>query len=463
MSNLRRRGKRHLAARRLYQDHIQPSLYKASAVSGKALSSLQRNLERWQLGGQKVVAAQTPQAESTGLDLLLAFAIFALLGLGVVLVYSSSAVYADEKYGSSAYFLMRNLAYLSLGLIAMFVGWRIDYRFYRRLVYPLLIGTILMLAAVLLLGTRVEGATRWFRLGGLSFQPSEPAKFALVVYLAHSLTNKRDSMKKFSIGFLPHILVIGLICGLVVKEPDLGTTAVLGCVAFLLLFIAGTKLSYILLSFLVAAPIVYQLIVGTPWRMRRVLAFLDPWAYRHDAGYQISESLISVGSGGFTGLGLGDGRQKLFFLPAAHTDFIFAIIGEELGLIGMAAVIALFLLLVWRGVRAALKARDLFGTYVATGITATFGLQAVIHMSVVLGLVPTKGITLPFVSYGGSAMVTTLFCAGVLLNIAARHPEPVARRNEEKRRVTKSNRRRLSRVEVADERSLLDEEVQAPT
>lgn len=386
---------------------------------------------------------------SIGLDIILLTVIFMLLGLGLVMVFSSSAVFAAKKYKDGTFFLMRHGSYIMVGLVALYVGWRLDYRLYQRYVYPLLISTILLLVGLFIVGTRVDGAIRWYRFLGLSFQPSELAKIALVVYLAYSLSKKRSDMRLFSVGFLPHLMVAGLVGVLVLKQPDLGSTAILMAVTFLLLFVAGTRLSYILLALLAAAPIVYHQIVGTPWRLKRLIAFLDPWAHRQDAGYQISESLISVGSGGMTGLGLGAGKQKLFFLPAAHTDFIFAITGEELGLMGLICVILLFLILIWRGVKAALNSDDLFGTYLAYGITAIFGLQALLHMSVVLGLVPTKGITLPFFSYGGSGLVLNLFAGGILLNIAARNPVPhissrIWRKSEQK------NRRKRKKIVFAN-------------
>jgi cell division protein FtsW len=418
-------------------------------VTDRALAPLRR----WRASRDASAPVVEPAAaEPRGLDLWMLAVVLTLLGLGMVMVYSSSAVFAQARSGSGFAFLRRNLIFGGVGLAALWVGWRIDYHHYRRFAYPMLIGVFGLLMALLVpgLGTRIDGATRWFHLGGLSFQPSEPAKFALVVYLAYSLSKKRESVRSFSVGFLPHLMVAGLMCALILRQPDLGTAAVLGTVTLLLLFIAGTKLSYIVVSVLAAAPVVYQLIVGTPWRMRRLLAFLDPWTFRHDAGYQISESLISIGSGGLTGLGLGDGKQKLFFLPAAHTDFIFAIIGEELGWVGLCAVVALFLLFIARGVRAALGARDLFGTYLAAGLTATYGLQALLHMAVVLGLVPTKGITLPMVSYGGSALTSSLFCMGVLLNVAARNAAPQAAHAAAERGST--NRRRVSRVQVASSR-----------
>jgi cell division protein FtsW len=212
--------------------------------------------------------------------------------------------------------------------------------------------------------------------------------------------------------------------GLLLKQPDLGTAVIFGVVALGLLFIAGTRTSYLILALLVAAPAGWKFIVSTPFRMRRMLAFLDPWAFRRDVGYQITESLISVGSGGVNGLGLGDGRQKLFFLPEAHTDFILSIVGEELGLVGVWFVILAFALFVWRGLRAAVRARDPFGTYLAFGISAMFGFQALVNIGVVLGSLPTKGLPLPFISYGGTSLLISLFMAGVLANILARNPEP---------------------------------------
>jgi len=212
--------------------------------------------------------------------------------------------------------------------------------------------------------------------------------------------------------------------GLLLKQPDLGTAVIFGVVALGLLFIAGTRTSYLILAILVAAPIGWKFIVSTPFRMRRMLAFLDPWAFRRDVGYQITESLISVGSGGVTGLGLGDGRQKLFFLPEAHTDFILSIVGEELGLMGIVFVIAAFAVFVWRGLRSAVRASDPFGCYLAFGITAMFGFQALVNIGVVLGSLPTKGLPLPFISYGGTSLLVSLFMAGVLVNISARNAEP---------------------------------------
>ena len=291
-------------------------------------------------------AARPIRPSEVGVDRVLVGAVLALAAFGMVMVYSSGAVFAAKKYGDATYFLKRELVYAIVGLVALSFAVRVDYSIYRRLAYPLLFVSLGLLAAVLKIGSRAGGAIRWFRAGPLSFQPSELAKFALCVYLAYLLARKAEKVRVFSVGFLPPLLVTGLMMVLLLKQPDLGTAAIFGAVALGLLFVAGTRTSYLILAVLVAAPAGWQFIVSTPFRMRRMLAFLDPWAFRRDVGYQITESLISVGSGGVTGLGLGDGRQKLFFLPEAHTDFILSIVGEELGLMGVLFVIAAFGVLV---------------------------------------------------------------------------------------------------------------------
>ena len=275
-----------------------------------------------------------------GTDRMLVGAVLLLMAFGMVMVFSSGAVFAARKYGDATYFLKRELVYAVLGLGAMTLALRTDYSVYRRLAYPLLGVSIVALAAVLKLGSRAGGAIRWFRLGPLSFQPGELAKLALCIYLASLLARKAEKVRVFSVGFLPPLVVTGVMMGLLLKQPDLGTAVIFGAVALGLLFVAGTRTSYLIIAVLVAAPAGWKFIVSTPFRMRRMLAFLDPWAFRRDVGYQITESLISVGSGGLTGLGLGDGRQKLFFLPEAHTDFILSIVGEELGLVGVLCVVA---------------------------------------------------------------------------------------------------------------------------
>jgi cell division protein FtsW len=270
------------------------------------------------------------------------------------------------------------------------------------------------------------------------------------------LARKAAKVREFSMGFLPPLIMTGVFLGLLLKQPDLGTAVIIGVTALGLMFVAGTRTSYILVAVLLAAPVGWKVfITGESWRMKRLLAFLYPWEYRRDTGYQLYESLISIGSGGVWGQGLGQGHQKLFFLPEAHTDLILAVVGEELGLVGMLAVLGAFAVLAWRGLRASLRARDAYGCYLAFGITCLFALQALVNMCVVLGLLPTKGLPLPFVSYGGTALVMSLFMAGVLVNVSARAPEPsrtsVWQSLRTVRARSKNRRNGGSRVEVVVE------------
>jgi cell division protein FtsW len=365
--------------------------------------------------------SEMPARERGTADPVLFFSVLMLSAFGLVMVYSSSAVFASAQNGDSLYFFKRQLVALTVGLAAMVIGFRVGYQRLVRLAYPLLILTAVLLVLVLLpgFGSKIGGSARWIRFGSWGFQPGELAKVAFIVYLAYSVTRKKENIKAFGKGFLPHLLVCAALILLLMGQPDFGTAATLTIMLFLLLYVAGTRLSYIVVAALAAIPMAYGLIAGSSYRMRRMLAFMDPWSLRFDEGYQISESLMSFGSGGLMGTGLGEGKHKLFFLPAAHTDFIYSIVGEELGLIGALVVILLFAIFVWRGMRAALRAPDLFGTYLAFGLTMLIGLQALINMGVVTGLLPTKGLTLPFFSYGGSSLICTLLAVGILLDISA--------------------------------------------
>ncbi len=366
--------------------------------------------------------AQAPIQEipERGTDLLLLASVLALLAIGTIEIFASSAVYGLQKYGDETYFLKRQLVWLTFGMGALWLGARTDYRWLRRYTYPLLALSIGLLVAVLFIGAEINSARRWFQIGPLSFQPVELAKLSLIAYLAYSLGKKAAKVKTFTVGFVPHLLVCAVMMALLLKQPDLGSSIILGATTLTLLFVAGTKISYILLAILAAAPIAYHLVVGTPWRMQRFMAFFNPEAYSQGVAYQCIQARIALGSGGATGLGLGEGKQQLGYMPEGHNDFIMATIGEELGYIGFCLVLVLFAIVIWRGVRAALGARDTFGSYLAFGITVTFALQALIHTGVVLGALPAKGLTLPFVSYGGSSLIMTLFLAGILLNVARR-------------------------------------------
>jgi cell division protein FtsW len=354
-------------------------------------------------------------------DHVLLSCVLALLALGIVMVYSAAGIRAEAVFGHEHYYVTRQILFAAVGLGVMLVAARIPYQAYKRWTYPLLGVVMLLLIGVFIpgVGSTMGGATRWIDLGYFYLQPSEVAKFALVLYLAYSLTKKQDHISSFSIGILPHLMVSGVALALILLEPDFGTTAVLASILFAMMFVAGTRILHLSAIFAVAAPLAFVVLIGAEYRRRRLLAFLDPWADQADTGFHIIQSWLAFHRGGLFGVGLGAGTQKLFYLPAAHTDFIFSVVGEELGLVGVLLTIGAFGLFIARGTSVARRAPDLFGQLLGTGITFIIGLQAVINMMVVTGLLPTKGLTLPFVSYGGSSLVAYLFMVGVLLNISS--------------------------------------------
>jgi cell division protein FtsW len=361
--------------------------------------------------------AEEPRA-SASVDPLLLFAVLALTGVGVVMVYSASAVTAAARYHDGFHFLWRQLVAAGIGLGLLALALKVGYRRVEKLAYPILLATFAALLLVGVFGRVAGGARRWLALGTVSFQPSEMAKLALVLYLAHSLAKKRDKVRMFSIGFLPHLLVAGALMALCLRQKDFGTCVVMGLVLFAMLFAAGAKVSYLLGALIVALPLAWRAVAGTKYRWERILAWLDPFAYRRGAGYQMWESMVGLGNGGWFGQGLGQGRSKLYYLPEAHTDFIGAVIAEETGLAGLAVLMLLYALFVWRGLVAAYRASDAFGCYLALGVSTLVGVQALVNLGVVTVLLPTKGLTLPFVSYGGSSLMTLLAAAGLLLAVS---------------------------------------------
>jgi cell division protein FtsW len=338
---------------------------------------------------------------------------------GVVMVYSASADISFEQFGSQYYYVKRQAVWTAAGLAAMLAASQVDYKILgrRQVVWGLMGLTFLMLCAVFAFPP-TNGARRWIKLGGFSLQPSEISKIVLAVFLARLLERRAGDEGSFLKTFAPCLLVTGALAALVAKEPDLGTAMMLGVICLVMLYTAGARLAHIgLLGGLALAGVLVMLITS-PWRMGRVSAFLDPWADAQGKGYQVVQSLIAVGSGGSHGVGFAEGRGKMFYLPFAHSDYIFAVVGEELGLLGALTVVAVFALFMWRGVRASLRAPDRFGMLLGLGIVTSIVAQALFNMSVVLSLVPSKGIPLPFISYGGSSMLLTLGAVGVLLNIS---------------------------------------------
>jgi len=371
-------------------------------------------------------------AEDKGFDRPLFIAILLLVAFGLVMVYSASAVMAAQRLHQPAYFLVRQVIYAVVGIFVMLVVSRIDYHFYRKVVYPFLGLSVLgLLACHTPLGMTINGAARWIDAGPITIQPSEFVKVALTMWLSYSLAKKSLKIKSFSIGFLPHLIVPGAVILLCLLQPDFGTSVVIAVLTFSLLFIAGAKLGYMMAAGIVAAPIAYALVAGSEYRLKRLLTFLDPLSTRFGDGYQLSQSMFGFGAGGVAGVGLGDGLQKFLFLPEAHNDFIAAIVGEELGVIGIWGMLLLFAIVVARGVRIGIRAKDEFGTYLAMGLTILIGVQVLFNLGVAMGLLPTKGLNLPFISFGGSALVVSLFSVGVLLNISRERPAPAEQLDED--------------------------------
>ena len=357
-------------------------------------------------------------AKRVSVDRWLFTATMLLVFVGLVMVFSASAVMARERFGSPYAFLFKQLIWAIAGLAAMVVTMRLDYRRYKHpaLVFSLMGVTTLLLISVFFLD-RSHNTHRWIHAGGFSFQPSELAKPVLILFLAYFLESRAKTMDDVRNTLLPAAAPLLVFLGLIVLQPDLGTAIACAAIAACIFYVAGMRMRYFGYSFLASLLPLYFLIFHVSFRRDRILAFLNPYADRQRAGFHIIQSLIAVGTGGVTGVGLMEGKQKLFYLPEPHTDFIFAVTAEELGLVGAVFVVALFAIFLWRGMRASWRTEDVFGRYLAVGITCMVVLQAFINISVVLGMVPTKGIPLPLVSYGGSSLFVTLACVGVLLNI----------------------------------------------
>ena len=343
-----------------------------------------------------------------------------LICIGIVMIYSVSSIYAWERYNDGLFFLKRHISFLFIGAFLAFLIMGVDYRKLKRFAKPFLILSLLLLVLVLIpgIGREVSGARRWFRFKFISFQPSELANMATIIYIADFINRKGNMIKQFLHGFLPPVCVLGLVALLILMQPDLGTALAIGIVVFIMLFVSGARPAYLLSVVLASLPVVYLLIFSVPYRRMRILAFLNPWLDPKGSGFQIIQSQIALGSGGIFGVGLGHSRQKLFYLPAAHTDFIFSIIGEELGLVGTLGIVILFMLFIQQGLKVIKNAPDKFGYLLSLGLVLMISLKAIINIGVSCGLLPTKGLPLPFISYGGSSLIFDMVSVGILINIA---------------------------------------------
>ncbi len=354
-------------------------------------------------------------------DYWLFLAVLALLAIGVVMVYSASAIVAYDQYGDSAFFFKRQLIWAGLGIASLMVIQRVHYERLRRLTPVLLAVCVLALIVVLVpgIGRVAGGARRWIAFGSqFGVQPVEPAKLALVLYLANFLTNRGPAVDDLRSGLLPPLLMMGTMFGLVVVQPEIGSALLLGLITVAMLFVGGARLRHLVGLALVSAPLLIATILGEAYRRRRLLAFLDPWSDPRGVGFHIIQSLVAIGSGGLFGVGLGQSRQKFFYLPERHTDFIFAILGEELGLVGALAVLALFALIAYRGWQITRGAPDRYSSLLACGVTFMIVVQAIMNIGVTTGVLPITGVPLPLISFGGSSLVFTMSGVGILLNVS---------------------------------------------
>ena len=349
------------------------------------------------------------------------FPVILLCGIGIVMVYSASSAISMTTHDTLFYYMKKQSLFFVLSLGVMFVTASLPYRIYRHFSYIILLIAIALLVAVLFpaLSVKAGGASRWLNIAGFTFQPAEFAKLALILFLGYSLSKKQSLIKDFSVGFVPHVVVFAVFASLIIIQPDFGTIVVMGVITWGMMFVAGVRIRHLISPGPLLIPLAYFLVVKVEYRLERILSFLNPWNDPLDTGYQIIHSLKAFGSGGIFGKGIGLGMQKMHYLPEPHTDFIFSIIGEELGLIGVLTILTLYLILLLKGIEIAKTAPSMFGAITASGLTIYIGIQVVINTGVSLGLLPTKGLTLPFISYGGTSLIINMAAMGILMNIGA--------------------------------------------
>ncbi|MBF0413030.1 MAG: putative lipid II flippase FtsW [Desulfamplus sp.] len=349
------------------------------------------------------------------------FPVIILAGLGIIMVHSASASISMTEHGTALYYVKKQFIFCAMGIVIMVIASMIPYKLLNSLSYLIFFSAVVSLLAVQIpgLGIKAGGAYRWLNLGGFTFQPSEFAKLALIIFLGYSLNKKQEMISHFFVGFFPHVVVLGLLAILILIQPDLGTVVIMGAISWIMMFVGGVRLIHLLCPAPLLLPMIYFLVYKVEYRMERIFAYRNPWDDPLNTGYQITHSLKAFGSGGLFGKGIGMGMQKLHYLPEPHTDFILSIIGEELGLVGVLGVLALYTIIIIKGIRIAREADTLFGTFLATGITASLALQVTINTGVTMGLLPTKGLTLPFLSYGGTSLIMNMAGMGILMSIAA--------------------------------------------
>lgn len=376
---------------------------------------------------KKKTSIKRKKIKMKNIDYSLLCAIVLLLFIGIVMVYSSSSYYAlyQDKVFNSEFYFTKEIVWTVVGIIGMVVTMSIDYHIYKKWTPWLVIITIGLLVLVLFLGADINGARRWIRLGGLSLQPSELAKYVVVLYLALLIDKRRGKIKEFKGGTLYYLAIAAVFAGLIILEKNLSITAIIMMVAFIMILVGGAKLSHLFSLIPIGLSAGLGLILMESYRLQRLTSFLDPWADPSGDSYQLIQSLYALGSGGLFGVGLGNSRQKALFMPEPHNDFIFAIIGEELGLIGCIAIISIFIFIVIKGTSIAVKARDNYGYLLAIGIISVIAIQAIINIAVVTGSMPVTGVPMPLISYGGTSLVFNLCAIGILLNISRQSKEDI--------------------------------------
>ncbi|CCK79374.1 putative lipid II flippase FtsW [Desulfobacula toluolica] len=349
------------------------------------------------------------------------FPVLLLSGIGIIMVYSASSAISMENHNSAIYYMQKQCLFFGISLCAMFITASLPYNLYKKFSYLIFFFIIALLVAVLVpqLNMKAGGANRWLNLWGFTFQPAELTKLLLILFLGYSLSKKQEMIKLFFIGFFPHALLFSFLAVLIIFQPDFGTIVVLGLITWGMMFIAGVKIIHLLSPTPLLIPVIYFWVYKVEYRMERIMTFLNPWNDPSDAGYQVTHSLKAFGSGGIFGKGLGLGMQKMHYLPEPHTDFIFSIIGEEFGLAGVLTVLSLYLVLLLKGIDIAKTSDTAFGAITASGITIYIGIQVIINTGVALGALPTKGLTLPFISYGGTSLLVNMAAMGILMNIGA--------------------------------------------
>lgn len=347
-------------------------------------------------------------------DRWLFYSTFILVGLGLLMIFS-----ATSQSSNGLLFLKRQILFVVVGTVLMVTASRIPFRAWKKLAVPFMVITLLCVIATLIpgVGHKIKGASRWIRIGGFSLQPTEFLKVALVMILAASLAKKGEKVRRFSIGVYPHLILLGVIVFFVNRQPDFGTVVILCGITWIMLFLGGARLIHLFGPLLLLLPILVVFVMGHGYRMARITAFMDPWAVEKNGGYQVTRSLMAYGSGGITGKGLSNSELKLKHLPECHTDFIFPILGEELGLIGVLAALGLYVLLLTRGFMASIRCPDIFGSLMGVGLCSIIGIQIVINLAVTMGILPPTGLTLPLMSYGGSSLLCTMTAIGIVLNV----------------------------------------------